>query len=271
MQPTSCLNCEAVLLPEQKFCGQCGQTAHLHRLNMHYVLHEGAHFVTHTDKSIFSLLLKLAHQPGYIARSFIEGKRKRYLSPLNFYLIIIGMFVFVLSSLKTFERPATFSQTREDVRQIKDPVKRDRRLAKLERSEEVTKFMGKYSNLVSMLGATPLTAFLFSIFYRKSRYNFTEHLVANFYFSGFTAFIFILLVAPLTYIFQNITVYLSIIGAFLLFELIYKSIAYYQFMNRKGTRHYLYALLIATIAIITWVLLSQGAINIYIETGFNFL
>ncbi len=269
MQPARCLNCEQTILPEQKFCSQCGQKTDIHRLDFHYLVHEAVHSITHADKSIFNLLAKLSYQPGHVARNFLAGKRKRFLSPLNFYLIIIGVFVFLLSTFKTFEQPTNFAAWRAGISQIKDPIERDRKLQKIDRSENAMKFMSKNSNLVNLLAATPLVSLIFFVFYRKRAYNFTEHLVSNFYFSGFAASVFMLLIAPVINIFQSTNVYLTGIACFLLFELLYRSIAYYQLMNIKGTRHYLYALFASFTAVICWILLSRWVINTYIETGFK--
>lgn len=56
--------------------------------------------------------------------------------------------------------------------------------------------MRKYSNLLSLLLATPLAFFLFFLFCQKRNFNISKHLVANFYFALFSALVFLLLAAP---------------------------------------------------------------------------
>ena len=99
--------------------------------------HEVVHFFTHADKGIFYLVKMLATNPGKVAREYIRGKRKKYFSPLNFFLVVVGLFVFVQVSFKP-TGAVNLNMMKEQVMKIPDPVARERRLAKLERMEAAT-------------------------------------------------------------------------------------------------------------------------------------
>ena len=267
MQPTTCANCEKILNPGFAYCPKCGQAAHLHPINGSTLLHESIHAVTHADKGIFFLIKELAIRPGVVAREFIAGKRKKYFPPFNFFFIVVGLFVLTLTSAKTFERNESMESTRVEVREIPDPVKRNRILAKIDRAEAAGRFMAKYSNFVSMV-AVPLMAVIFFLFYFRRGYNFTEHLVANLYFVGFGAIFFIVVATPLISILPR-KYYLVGIGAYLVFTLFYRAIAYYQFMNRKGGGQFLYAFFASFAGLATWSVLTQWLIYYYRENGFK--
>jgi len=269
MHSTNCANCDRLLTPDQNFCEKCGQQTAIHRISFGHVIHEGVHFLTHADKGIFYLLKQLAVHPGHVAREYIEGKRKKYMPPVNFFLIMVGLFVLSNSIFKTFERSGNFAEVRAMLAKEQNTIKRERRLAKIERAEQATKFMGKNSNLVSLLVATPFVTLIFFLFNSRRKYNYTEHLIANFYFAGFSALFFILLVAPLSHFINSSQFYFSAISCFLLFEIFYRSIAYYQFINKKGTKHYLFALLPSVISVVLWSVLSYTIIEFYIATGFK--
>ncbi len=269
MQSPNCANCDNLLKPQQSFCEKCGQQVDIHRISFGHVIHEGIHFLTHADKGIFFLLKQLAIRPGHVAREYIEGKRKKYMPPVSFFLIMVGLFVLATNSFKTFERSANFAQVKAMFAKEQDVVKRERRLAKINRAEQATKFMNKNSNLVSLLVATPFVTLIFFLFYIRRKYNYTEHLVANFYFAGFSALFFILLVAPLSHFVNSSQFYFLAITGFLIFEIIYRFIAYYQFMNRKGMKHYLVALLPSVVGVVLWSALSYTIIELYISTGFK--
>jgi hypothetical protein len=269
MHSFNCANCDHLLEPGQKFCEKCGQQAAIHRISFGHVIHEGVHFLTHADKGIFYLIKHLAVRPGHVAREYIEGKRKKYMPPVSFFLIMVGLFVLVNSTFKTFERPGNFAEIKAMLAKHPDVTLRERRLAKITRAEQATKFMSKNSNLVSLLVATPLVTLIFFLFNIRRKYNYTEHLAANFYFAGFSTLFFILLLAPLSHFINSPQFYFSAVTAFLLFEIIYRSFAYYQFINKKGIKHYLLALLPSIIGVALWAVLSYTIIQIYIDTGFK--
>jgi hypothetical protein len=269
MHSSNCANCTHPLNQEQSFCEKCGQEVNIHRISFGHIIHEGVHFLTHADKGIFFLLKELALRPGHVAREYIEGKRKKYMPPVSFFLIMVGLFVLATNSFKTFERSANFAQVKAMLAKEQDVVKRERRLAKITRAEQATKFMNKNSNLVSLLVATPFVTLIFFLFYIRRRYNYIEHLIANFYFAGFSALFFIFIVAPLFHFVNSSQFYFSAITCFLIFEIIYRSIAYYQFMNRRGAKDYLFALLPSAVAVVLWSALSYTIIEFYISTGFK--
>ena len=267
MQLTAqCTNCEASIPDAANYCPQCGQSAHHHRLSLHHIGHELVHFFTHADKGIFYLVRMLATHPGRVVREYVSGKRKKYFSPLNFFLIVLGLFVFVQTTFRPLQG-IDMARAKEGVMQIPDREVRERRLMKLERIERATDFMAKNSNYINM-ALTPIIALIFFIFYRKAGYNYAEHLIANMYFSGFNALFYIVLIVPYLVLTKNTLAYFAGVIGFLLWEAVYRSIGYYYFMNRRGTKHYLYALFIALLVVISWYLFSTSLMGYYIEKGF---
>lgn len=99
MYSTNCLNCGSAFTPDAKYCAACGQKAATHRMHFHDIWHDLIHYFTHADKGIFHLLKDLATKPGLVAREFVEGKRQKYFRPLNFFLIVAGLVVFMTSML----------------------------------------------------------------------------------------------------------------------------------------------------------------------------
>ena len=267
MPQTNCLNCAAAVVPAYHYCPECGQKVHLHRLNLAHLGHEALHFVTHLDKGIFYLLKMLAIKPGFVAREYIFGKRLTYFSPLSFFLLMIGLFVFSTTTFHPLEG-VDLKKVKEQVSHIPDPVTRDRMLSKLDRAEEASHFMAKYSNYINM-AITPLYAFIFFLCYKRSGYNYTEHLVANLYFAGFGIVFFILFVVPYTLLTKGSSYYLYGIYGFLIFEALYRSVAYYQFINKKGWKYGLYAFLISSLIVYGWYLFSTMAVAYYIDHGFQ--
>lgn len=95
---TACLNCGTRLVGD--YCHGCGQEAHLHR-TMGAFLHDLMHGVLHLDGKIWRTLPMLLFRPGSLTRDYIDGHRRRYVSPMALFLFsVFAMFaVFSLVGL----------------------------------------------------------------------------------------------------------------------------------------------------------------------------
>lgn len=267
MHPTNCLNCGAGLVTAQKHCSVCGQKAATHRLNWHELIHDALHYVTHADKGIFHLVKELALRPGLVAREYLAGKRVKYFKPVNFFLIVAGILVFMTSyfhfgNKKNVERLEAYAAT------LEDPAAQKKYYAMAKRMEKTDHYTSKYSNVINML-ATPLMAFFFWLFYRKAGYSLIEHLVANMYFVSFLMLFYSLLIIPWQSSITWSPLSWFLVTAFFLLEIIYKSIAYYQFINKKGAGPYFKALGVSIVTVLIWVGGSFLLIRHYISGGFE--
>ncbi|MGK4566750.1 DUF3667 domain-containing protein [Flavobacterium sp. 3HN19-14] len=260
-----CKNCEAELLPEYNFCPACSQKSKLHRLSMHEVLQEAVHYFTHADKGFFQLIRDLALKNGRVAREYMDGKRKKYFPPLNFFLLSAAIYVFVA----TFHQHAPEALTNKDIPasilKIKDAAERSYNILVYQRKLEADWFMYKYSNIVALF-VLPLTAFVFFIFYRKAKYNYTEHLVANMYLGGFTILTSAIIITPLTRL-LGITE-IGIAGVYYLFELVFFTAFYYNFLSKTKISQGLKAFLVSFMAISSWYVISFVGFSVYMFTGF---
>ncbi|HUR10296.1 MAG TPA: DUF3667 domain-containing protein [Flavitalea sp.] len=256
MSPT-CLNCSTPLTREANFCIHCGQSANVHRLTLHDILHDTFHFFTHADKGFLQLLKALILKNGQIARDYIEGKRKKYFPPINFYLIVAAIFVLVINLLIPHNR---VQRDNHISREIPENIYEVRRT-------EAVAFINKYSNFVAMI-AVPLITVIFRLFYWKGRFNYTEHLIANLYMNGFTNLVYVLLIVPLSILIDVKNSYVSL-GFLLLYQVAYDSIFYYRFMGRNSGWAYFKALMVSVTAVVFWFVLSGFLVGVYIATGFG--
>lgn len=267
MTTTNCANCNSHLSEQAKFCSECGQKTNLHRLSLHDVYHDAIHYFTHADKGFLQLLKALVTKTGTIANEYVAGKRKKYFAPLNFYLIVAGLLVIMnnmfhsppnepprrTASSSQYERPLT----QEQIATYK---------AMRARAMKAQANIGKYSNIIAMIAA-PLLALLWRLFYLKGKYNYTEHLVAGLYMTGFTNLCYGLIFIPvssLLHIEQN----LYFIAALIVFQVVYISIFYYHFINQGTKASAWKAAGVGTFVILLWSSLSSGLITLYIVNGF---
>jgi Protein of unknown function (DUF3667) len=86
-----CRNCDSALSRGQAYCGSCGQRCDFGRLTIGQIGHDLVHALTHVDRSVLSLLRPLITRPGYVARDYVEGRRKRYFGPFAWLVVIVGI------------------------------------------------------------------------------------------------------------------------------------------------------------------------------------
>lgn len=270
MTPSNCLNCNHALQPADKFCANCGQTSHTHRLSLGHLGHEILHFFTHADKGIFLLIKDLMISPGRVTREYVAGKRKTYFSPLSFFFIVVGIFLFAFTTLRPMQADDSTSQAYiSGLKKLPPTPANLKKVDIAERQYKAMGFMSKYANFVNMV-FTPLVALVFYLFYLKGRYNYTEHLVANLYAAGINALFFSLIIAPLTLLITKGTLlHFLLIMVFLLWETLYRTFLYYGFMQRKGFVGFMYPLFVSILVTYGWYKLSTGMIGWYIRTGFH--
>jgi hypothetical protein len=202
-----CLNCDASLAREQRFCGQCGQKTGRARLTMRDIAHDFVHALTHADHSIFALVKALAWRPGHVAREYIEGKRKKYFGPLGFLFITVGLasFMVILAGANFFT-----------------PVP----------DNAIANFLQQHINLIIFL-QVPLLAGVCALFFRDSKLNYAENLVLVAYTSGFRLLFLALIGVPVFYFADLTPVSRTTAPAYLALWLIYFSVAAVQFYRGK--------------------------------------
>jgi hypothetical protein len=90
----NCLNCGTAL--SARYCGSCGQPAHLHR-SLWHLCEEFLHGVLHFDTKGVRTAPLLIFRPGLLTRRYIDGQRTRYVSPMALFLFCIFLMYFVFS------------------------------------------------------------------------------------------------------------------------------------------------------------------------------
>jgi len=101
-QGITCLNCGTKFAGE--FCNGCGQEAHIHS-TIGAFWHDFVHGVLHFEGRSWSTLLLLAWKPGELTRRYIDGERKRFISPVALFLFSIFL-MFAVFQVSGISSPA---------------------------------------------------------------------------------------------------------------------------------------------------------------------
>ncbi|MBP8243000.1 MAG: DUF3667 domain-containing protein [Chitinophagaceae bacterium] len=100
-----CNNCHQSF--EGKYCSHCGQKGSVGRLTMHEIYHELVHSFTHTEKGVLKLSRDILFAPRKLYRSYFSGKRKTYFSPVTFFLLGMGLLIFLGGQLLNWDTHQT--------------------------------------------------------------------------------------------------------------------------------------------------------------------
>lgn len=113
-----------------------------------------------------------------------------------------------------------------------------------------------------LFASIPFSAFVFFIFYRKSGYNYAEHLVANLFLTAFFNLVMTLLI-PLQVMINKFSTFLLYTIPLLLFQLIYFAVAYQGLLGKKNTSAFK-VYFVSLVNILCWSLLTSALISTYI-------
>jgi len=185
-----CKNCNHVV--ENNFCGNCGQSVRVGKLNADYLIEEFQHTVLHADKGIFYTIRNLFLNPANTIRNYIKGKRMGIFKPFGFLIILAtinGFLSHVLNITYIIDFSGFANLDEESMKEVRNNY------------AVIYEWMYNHYSLFSLVSIIPLSFLSFVILKKSSGYNFVEQLVVNAYVLGQQCFISILLV-PLSLLFS---------------------------------------------------------------------
>ncbi len=84
-----CLNCNHPV--KEKYCPQCGQPTDVARVTWKSFSSELLHGLTHAEESFAGTTWQLLKQPGKVLNEYLDGKHKKYQSPVGFFLLWVTL------------------------------------------------------------------------------------------------------------------------------------------------------------------------------------
>jgi hypothetical protein len=174
-----------------RYCSGCGERAFSkHDYSIHHFLELTTESLFHLDGRVLNTFRVLLQQPGVLARNFFEGPRKRYMGPVQCF--IVANFIYLL--VQPFTLVTTFTTTMEQqmTQRYWSPLARrmiEAKMAAVGLSEE--KYADRFDHTAHLQAHTlliilvPLTAIVFILLFGRSRKFFAEHLVLSFYVNAF--------------------------------------------------------------------------------------
>ena len=93
---THCLNCGHALDENYKFCPNCGQHPTDGKTSFGHLLEEFFEGVFHLDGKLIKTL-RHVFIPGKLTEEFFKGKHKSYAAPFQLFLVLGGLYLFLIS------------------------------------------------------------------------------------------------------------------------------------------------------------------------------
>jgi hypothetical protein len=174
----TCKNCGEEISGD--FCSNCGQKTKVDRINAKYILSEIPNTFLQIDTGLFFTIKEFFIRPGNSIRDYLEGKRKNYIRPLSYVLLLSTFYALVanLVSETTFLGEVVLGMAEGGSSAKSDPV-----------LSTVLQWIAE-NHAYSTVLFLPFFSISSLIAFKKYRYNFFEHFVINAYITGQQAIIY---------------------------------------------------------------------------------
>lgn len=186
-----CKNCKSEI--NGNFCSQCGQSTKTNKINLHFFWHDIQHGLFHFDKGILFSIKELFTRPGLSVKEFIDGQRVKHFKPLSLVILLAGVYGFLTHyfDINMLSNNFHITGSGEQFNQAKETL------------EKMSEWISQHY-AVLVLFQIPIFGLGTYIAFKKTGYNFIEHLVINSYIAA-QKLIIRLIAFPLFYWFNNST------------------------------------------------------------------
>ena len=91
-EPVICKNCGNEF--SGKYCNLCGEKIYdIHDKSIPHFFEDAIHFISHFEGTLFTTIGTLFTRPGKISLEYCEGLRKKYFRPLQFFLLLVVIYL----------------------------------------------------------------------------------------------------------------------------------------------------------------------------------
>lgn len=228
----NCKNCDTSLIEKQNFCFECGAKVIRNRLTLKNIAHDINEQFFNIDNRFLKTFIHLFKNPESVINGFISGTRKKYINVIQYFAIsltLVGIQIFLMN---TFFKDAIEI---DDI--IGDGFKnlQNQKDNPFSPSNFDYAQINNYQSVFYVL-SVPFSAISSWLAYKiigEKRFNFTEHIVINLYYSAQI----VIISSVLTILFlclgiNYVTItYLITIITFIYFFYVLKRVFNFTFLN----------------------------------------
>ena len=213
-----CKNCNNNF--EGNFCNNCGQKSDVQKVNFNYFINEISNSFFQVDRGIFYTIKELSIRPGKSIRDYLKGKRKPHYKPLAFALVTTTIYVILSHFIGKKTLLGNF---------ISGFFYGNNEKGEFSKIPDNFHWLLNNTTYVFLL-LIPVFSFSSYLIFKKSNYNYFEHLILNLYIAGMQSIIYIFfsLFAFLLKIEKDTAEILALI-----FSILYLFWTYNKFFDKK--------------------------------------
>lgn len=175
LEPHQCINCHAI--SETPHCPVCGQKMTVPRITFTSLSNDLQERIIGLDGRFGRTFLDTIVKPGQVAKEFIAGNRRKYLSPIGYFFIILTAYLLIMG----FEDLTPFDLSNQGI-ELSNSTNSSPKSVEFKKVaiEKFGSLFNDYFRIVSFFTVF-LSGFLVWLFNRKKGYNLTETMVFAFY------------------------------------------------------------------------------------------
>lgn len=165
-----CRNCGETI--ENNFCPICGQSKRVDRITWSSIWNDFSNNFLGFNSGFMFTVKRLSIAPGNAVRGYLEGHRKNFMQPVQFYLLILTLYFLINNWLGI-----DFLEIQNEYVPKDTGVEDEKKKEVMNKVNELI-----YSNFKLLVTLSiPFIALVLKWMYRKSGFNFVELLVFSFY------------------------------------------------------------------------------------------
>lgn len=175
-----CINCGTEFIGE--YCHSCGQKNRVQRLTFRNAWLEFQQFFLGLDTKYFRTFKTIWVNPGRVAKANIDGNRVMFVGPVGYLFVVLTILLLLVSAFGV--KWTEFMSESINTFQVDSQ----------QQTEMQTQMMGRIFNNFRAFQflVIPFMAMGAKLMFRKSNYNYLEHMVVVFYVQAQMVFITIL-------------------------------------------------------------------------------
>jgi hypothetical protein len=186
---SNCANCDNVLTGA--YCSYCGQKKiDRHDVTIRSFIEHGFKEFTHIDSKLFKTFRYLLFKPGYLTEEYIAGHRKKYMNPVQLFIVINLIYFIVLSffNWSTFTTQLRYQLNNGLYGHFVNAMVEKRITAEgvsFETFETRYNYVLKTQAKSLIILMVPVFSAFVALFYWRQKRYFVEHLVFSIHLYGF--------------------------------------------------------------------------------------
>lgn len=163
----NCPNCGSAAT--DKYCSACGQKIYQKRFTFKGFI-EVVGDALNIERGFIHTLIWMFRDPGKVVNDYLNGKTKRYFNPLNYILIIAGIYAFLVLSLNILD--SSISSTNQMLQSESMQASPEA----LELQKLWVETVKKYVNFIPLL-MIPFASLCSKWYYQRRKLYYGEHLI----------------------------------------------------------------------------------------------